>query len=105
MRRAARRDAGQDEIVDALLLVGATVDYWGEDGAPDLVVGFQDKTFLLEVKAPEGTRGGHSRDGQQLNELQRKWHQRWRGHVAVVRTPFGALVAIGAVKAEGGQNA
>lgn len=99
MRRAARRDQGEQAIVDALRSVGATPKFWGVDGAPDLVVGFQGKTFLLEVKAPEGPRGGSSRDGQRLGELQRDWQRTWMGSpVIVVRSAFGALVAIGAVK-------
>jgi hypothetical protein len=75
------------------------VRFWGIDGAPDLAVGFRGQTYLLEIKAPEGPRGGASRNGQKLGELQREWQRTWNGSpVIVVRSSFGALAAIGAVK-------
>jgi hypothetical protein len=102
VRRAANRDKGEPAIVDALRSCGASVRFWGINGAPDLVVGFQGRTYLLECKAPLGRKGGDKDKSQALNAIQTEWHRTWRGHVAVVRSPFGALVAIGAVKAEGG---
>lgn len=95
MRRAANRDRGEKLIVAALRAAGCSVAFWGENGAPDLVVGKSGRTFLLEVKDPIGPRGGTARDGQQLNERQLEWHRAWRGHVDVVRTPAEALQAVG----------
>jgi hypothetical protein len=96
MRRAANRDKGERLIVSALRSSGASVAFWGEDGAPDLVVGHQGRVFLLEVKAPLGPRGGsRSADGQHLNQKQERWHAAWKGHVAVVRSVTDALAAVG----------
>ncbi len=82
-----RIDSNQAEIVDALRGVGASVisltDVWG--GVPDLMVGFSQKNFLLEVKTARGV----------LTKAQRSWHSEWRGHCAVVRTVAEALSAIG----------
>jgi hypothetical protein len=98
VRRAARVDPAQAEIVDVLRDVGASVAPTSAVGAgfPDLVVGFRGRNYLLEVKQPEGPRGGSSSKGQQLNDEQMRWHQRWRGQVSVVRTPSDALRVIGA---------
>ena len=102
MRRAARRDASEDAIVAALRAAGCSVASWGTDGAPDLVVGRAGRTWLLEVKQPPGPRGGATRDGQQLGELQRAWHRKWLGHVAVVHSATEALAAVGLLAAETG---
>ena len=50
-RRAARRDSNEVEIVRALIAAGASVTHLsGVDGLPDLLVGYQGRTVLLEVK-------------------------------------------------------
>ncbi len=95
MRRAANRDHGHSAIVAALRKAGCSVASWGTDGAPDLVVGRAQVTYLLEVKDPIGPKGGTSRDGQQLNDRQLRWHRNWNGHVDVVRSVQEALEAVG----------
>lgn len=98
-RRAARRDPNEAEIVKALEAVGATVLRLSMPDAPDLLVGFRGVDTLIEVKSPEGPRGGtrHSK-GQHLSDDQAKWHAAWRGRPpVVVRTVEEALAAIGAV--------
>ena len=52
MRKAARIDRNQPEIVDALRKRGASVAllHTAHDGIPDLLVGYKGKNFLLEVK-------------------------------------------------------
>ena len=52
MRRAAKVDANQQEIVDALRDIGAMVFLIGQPF--DLLVGFRGELFLLEVKNPGG---------------------------------------------------
>ena len=104
MRRAARRDAIETAVVDALRKAGCSVAYWGIAGAPDLVVGRAGQNWLMEVKQPLGPRGGSSNDGQHLNTLQFEWHQRWRGHVTVVRSAAEALEVIGCNKVAGTQD-
>lgn len=106
-KRAARRDANEPAIVEALRAAGASVEIIGEgEGRPDLMVGYRGNTFHLEVKNPLGPRGGKSgggasRPGQGgdgvLTEAQRDWWAAWKGAPPViVRTPAEALAAIGA---------
>lgn len=106
-RRAARRDENEVEIVEALRAVGASVAVMPNgDGFPDLLVGFREQDFKLEVKLPLGPRGGKrgggsTRPGQggdgTLTADQIEWWKEWRGAPPViVRTPAEALAAIGA---------
>jgi hypothetical protein len=83
------RDANEAGIVAALEMAGATVEKIPTGrGVPDLLVGFKDVNYLLEVKIKTG----------KLNAKQVKWHSNWAGTVYVVRTPREALIAIGAIK-------
>lgn len=96
MRRAAKVDANQEQIVDALRAVGATVQTLAAvgKGVPDLLVGYQGKTLLLEVK--DGRRPPSER---RLTEDQLVWHGAWRGGpLAVVDGVDAALRALGAIK-------
>lgn len=103
---AKRRDKNEPEIVRALEAAGASVTQLdGEDGEPDLLIGYRGATYLQEVKDPISstgkTTGGASRpvnggDGI-LTAPQIKWHGAWRGApIAIVTTPAEALAAIGA---------
>jgi hypothetical protein len=88
--RAKRTDANQAEICRALHQVGASVTLLSMvgSGVPDLLVGFRNQTYLIEVKLGTG----------QLNARQRNWLGSWRGGPAVVvRSVDEALKAIGAV--------
>lgn len=106
MRRAAKRDASEPDIVRALESVGATVERLSAAGLPDLLVGWRGRMWLLEVKLPLTARGavqpGHnlnSKGGQgDMTADQVAWWRAWRGPTPiVVRTPDEALAAIGAV--------
>lgn len=89
---AARVDGNQSEIVDALRQIGASVAtcHAVGQGFPDICVGWQGHTFLLEIK--DSTK---PKSDQNLTPSQVKWHAEWRGHVAVVRGVKEALEAIG----------
>ena len=113
MRFARQRDANEPEIVAALVAAGATVSKQNEKGAPDLLVGYDGETFLLEVKRatasgkPKRTQPGRrlkteaTTDERGLLDSQQKWWASWRGRPpVVVTTPEEALVAIGAAKKE-----
>ena len=52
MRRAARIDRNQPDIIKALRYAGATVQptHTLGKGCPDLLVGFRGENFLLEIK-------------------------------------------------------
>ena len=88
MRRAARVDANQAEIVEALRQVGASVQLLHRvgGGCPDILVGYRGQNWLMEIKLPTG----------RVRQGQREWHQQWRGHVAVVYSVGDALRVIGA---------
>lgn len=91
MRSGGHPDSTQAAIVDALRKCGAFVQHITQvgNGAPDLLVGFRRRTFLLEVKGPKTP----------LDPRQVEWHASWRGlPVDVVRTPLEALQAVGAVR-------
>jgi len=93
MRRAAAVDRNQPEIVAALRAVGCSVTplHTVGGGVPDLLVGWQGDTFLLEVKD-----GAKSPSARALTIHQIPWHDQWRGKpVAVVKTVREALEAIG----------
>jgi hypothetical protein len=89
MRRAAKVDANQDQIVSALRAAGASVQSLAPigRGCPDLLVAFRRAMFLLEVKDGKG----------KTNEIQKRWHIEWSADVHVVRSPDEALRVIGAM--------
>jgi Holliday junction resolvase len=89
MRRAAKVDANQDQIVSALRAAGASVQSLAAigKGCPDLLAARAGKMFLLEVK-----------DGKaEPNELQKRWHIAWNAEVHVVRSPDEALRVVGVI--------
>lgn len=98
MRRAARVDASQREIVETLRRVGAFVVSLAAvgGGVPDVLCGFRGRWHVMEVKRPAGPRGGASADGQRLRETQRRFIALAGAPVHVVRTPAEAMEAIGA---------
>lgn len=86
MRRAAKRDIAEPDIVATLRNVGCSVTQLSGEDIPDLLVGYRKRTYLLEVKT--GT--------APLKPGQRRWHDGWEGHpVALVRNAREALDAIG----------
>ena len=94
MRRAAKVDANQAEIVAGLRAIGATVQplHMVGAGCPDLLVGWRGKNYLLEVKDFNA-----SITDRKLRPSQVEWHDGWEGHVATVTTVRAALFVIGAV--------
>lgn len=95
MRKYARTDANQEQIVSALRAAGASVQSLAAvgGGVPDLLVGFRGETYLLEVKD-----GNQPPSKRQLTKDQIEWHGTWTGgHLIVVDSPEGALKAVGAV--------
>ena len=96
MRRAAKVDANHTQVVMALQAAGATVQSLAAvgQGVPDLLVGFQGKTLLMEVKD-----GQKPPSHRRLTEQQITWHGAWRGGpIAVVDGVEAALRALGVVK-------
>ena len=89
----SRKDDNHKEIVEALTKAGAYVldmSHVGR-GFPDLIVGFQSKTFLMEIKNPKTSYG---RKGLNTNQL--KWKESWTGgSYFVVDSIESGLSAIG----------
>lgn len=86
-RTAAKRDANEREIMDALIAAGATVVQLSDKGAPDLLVGLHGINYLIEVKERKG----------KLTPAQVALHDDWRGQIAVARTMEDALRIVGRV--------
>jgi len=94
--RAARVDQNHDQVVIALRAAGATVQSLAGvgKGVPDLLVGYQGQTLLLEVKD-----GFKSPSRQLLTKDQLRWHGSWKGGaLAVVDSPDAALRMIKVLK-------
>ena len=94
MRRAAKVDANQREVVAALRGAGASVQLLHAvgEGCPDLLVGYKGLNMLLEVKD-----GSKPPSAQKLTPQQEIWHRDWRGQRVVVNSPEAALAAIGVI--------
>jgi hypothetical protein len=96
MRRAAKIDANHVQVVLALEAAGATVQSLAAvgQGVPDLLVGFQGKTLLMEIKD-----GKKPPSHRKLTDQQLAWHGSWRGGpLAVVDGPDAALRMLGVLK-------
>lgn len=95
MRRAARVDANQEQIVIALRAAGASVQVISAVGlgVPDLLVGFRDRNWLVECKNPD-----QAPNKRRLTSDQKDWHAQWRGSVSVALSADEALRAIGAIR-------
>lgn len=94
MRRAAKIDANQGEIIRALRAVGATVQplHTIGRGCPDLLVGYRSDNALLELKD-----GRKPPSARKLTPDEADWIGQWRGTVYVVTSVDEALRAIGAL--------
>ena len=83
MRRAAKVDANQSLIVAALRKAGCSV--WSSaalgKGFPDLVVGYQGRTFLVEVKD-----GSKPPSARQLTPDQQEFVKNWKGDWTLIES-------------------
>ena len=91
MRRAAKIDANQPDIVTALRQYGATVHSLAQvgNGCPDIVVGYNGKNYLFEIKD-----GNKPQSRRKLTEAEARWHAEWQGQVTVVASPREAIIHI-----------
>ena len=75
MRRAARVDANQTQVVEALRACGAYVRIVTQgDGLPDLLVAYRGYTILMEVK--DGRKPPSER---KLTPAEEKFFKEWTG--------------------------
>lgn len=88
MRTAARIDANQTEIVNALRKIGCSVQHLHAVGAgcPDLLIGHRGRNTLLECKD-----GKKPPSACKLTKDQTKWHIEWRGLVHIVYSVNDAI--------------
>lgn len=89
MRKFGKIDANHNEIVDALRRCGASVVSLANvgNGIPDLLVGFNGRTCLLEIKD-----GSKPLSKQTLTEAQLNFISSWRGSsIAIVNDVDSAL--------------
>lgn len=87
MRRAARTDDNQHDLVEALKKIGAKCYYIKEP--VDLIVGFRGRNVLLEVKR-EDKRGRESA----ITKSQAEFIEGWPGEIHVVYTIDEAISAV-----------
>lgn len=91
MRRAAKTDANQQQIIDALRKIGASVQplHAVGSGCPDILVGWRGMNTTLEIKD-----GAKPPSARKLTPDQERWHAEWRGQVAVVENVEQAIAAV-----------
>jgi hypothetical protein len=84
MRRAAKPDANQHALVEALKKIGAKCFYIKEP--VDLLVGYRGRNLLLEVKNREGK--------NRITKAQAEFLATWPGDVQVVWSVEEAISAV-----------
>jgi len=91
MRRRARADDNQPQIVAALRKHGASVLHMHVigKGAPDILVGHQGVNVPVEIKD-----GSKPPSAQNLTPDETAWHSDWRGSVAIIRSEADARALI-----------
>jgi hypothetical protein len=74
MRRAARRDANEGDIIKAMRAEGAYVKVINDEGLFDLLVSYRGKTLMIEVKD-----GAKPPSARRLTDAEQKFHDEWPG--------------------------
>lgn len=91
MRRAARADTNQPDIVRKLRSLGASI--WHTHtlgrGGPDIVVGYCGVNVLAEIKRDER---------EPLTPAEIKFHTAWRGHIVTIRNERDAVQLLEQIK-------
>ena len=95
MRRAARIDANQPEIVQQLRSVpGVKVCITSQVGGgfPDIIIGYHGANYLIELKD-----SNKPPSKRKLTPAEKKWHKMWSGYgqIATCITFEECLEAIG----------
>lgn len=92
VRRNARTDSNQQEIVRVLRQYGCSVQpiHQVGQGVPDLLVGWQGQNYRSELKD-----GNKPPSKRRLTPDEKRWHLEWRGQVAIVTSIDDALKMLG----------
>ena len=88
MRRAAKVDDNQKEIVEALRKCGASVQLLHAvgQGCPDILIGYKGANYLAEIKDNKKTPSQ-----RKLTPAQIKWHDEWRGQKIILKSVDEAI--------------
>ena len=91
MRSRGRVDSNQAALVKELRQMGLSVAVTSSlgHGFPDIVVGWQGRTFCFEVKNPDKPPSARA-----LTKDEQEFRDTWKGHLAVVMTLDDCLKAI-----------
>jgi hypothetical protein len=91
VRRAAKIDRNQPEIVREIRKVGASVQpiHTVGKGCPDLLIGWRGQNILWEIKD-----GLLVPSARRLTDDETDWHKDWRGQVGVIESIEQALEAL-----------
>jgi hypothetical protein len=74
MRRAARRDDNEQDVIKAMREAGAYVKVINDEGLFDLLVNYRGETMLIEVKD-----GAKPPSARRLTDAEAKFHNEWPG--------------------------
>lgn len=98
MRRAAKVDDNQTQIVNVFRRAGCSVQILSAvgQGCPDILVGISGFNILVEIKD-----GAKPPSDRKLTKDQVIWHTDWRGQVAVIATVDEAISLINLVRRSG----
>lgn len=88
MRLAAKTDRNQQEIVKAFRQIGASVQVLSAvgKGCPDILVGWRNRCYLVEIKD-----GEKPPSARQLTADQVRWHASWAGNVIIATSVEDAV--------------
>jgi hypothetical protein len=91
MRRAARVDGNQPEIVKALRRIGASVQllHTVGQGCPDLLAALAGRNVLFEVKDP-----AQPPSKRKLTDDEAVWFGNWKGEAHVIETAEQAIAIL-----------
>lgn len=91
VRNRGRVDSNQTALVKELRKIGLSVAITSSlgKGFPDIVVGWQGKNFLFEIKDP-----GKPPSARVLTEAEQDFADGWRGQITTVLTLDDCLKAI-----------
>jgi len=97
MRRRGRVDANHGDIVRALRTAGMSVQSLANigSGCPDILIGDPRTRTNLLAEIKDGSKPPSQR---RLTADEQKWHDEWRGQVAVVESVEDALRLVGRLR-------
>lgn len=98
MRRKARVDANQKEIVQELRKLDVSVLHTHQlgKGAPDLILGYRNENYLIELKD-----GSKTKSQQKLTPDEIEFQSKWKGNYAVCNSLEQILTIIDYVEERG----